>query len=75
MPEPYSNRELDEKFSHILSELTKIIEQTTKHNGRMSRMERNLLINSGPVFLLEEVHRSDISNPYPSHQPHILVLG
>lgn len=41
---PYSKRELDEKFNHILAELSEIKIQTTKHNGRMSKVERNILI-------------------------------
>ena len=42
--EPYKNREIDEKFNDIMKELKEIKIQTTKHNGRMQKMERILLI-------------------------------
>lgn len=44
MEEPYKNREIDEKFNDIMEKLEKIEMQTTKHNGRMTRVERILLI-------------------------------
>ena len=40
MPEvDYTNRELDAKFSQIVSLLQEIKEQTTKTNGRVTRLE------------------------------------
>jgi len=42
--EPYKNREIDEKFNDIMKELKEIKIQTTKHNGRMQKVERVLLI-------------------------------
>ena len=44
MTDEYSNRELDEKFDHITEKLDLILDQTTKHNGRLSKVERNMLI-------------------------------
>lgn len=35
----YTNRELDAKFSQIVSLLQEIKEQTTKTNGRVTRLE------------------------------------
>ena len=40
----YSNRELDEKFKTILEFLQSIEKQTTKTNGRVSRLEFILLV-------------------------------
>ena len=40
MPEiDYTNRELDSKFSLIMEALHRIEEQTTKTNGRVTRLE------------------------------------
>lgn len=36
---PYSNRELDEKFRGVHEKLDLILTQTTKHNGRMRKLE------------------------------------
>ena len=41
---PYANRELDEKFTDIRDALARIEGQTSKTNGRVTRLERNLLI-------------------------------
>lgn len=40
----YSNRELDSHFSLVKDALQRIEAQTTKTNGRVTRLERNLLI-------------------------------
>ena len=52
MDQEYSNRELDGKFDHIIIELAAIKVQTTKHNGRMSNMERNMLIFATALAVL-----------------------
>lgn len=39
MPEDYTNREIDRMFGEIMSLLTDIKEQTTKTNGRVTRLE------------------------------------
>jgi hypothetical protein len=40
----YSNRELDGKFDHISGALARIEAQTTKTNGRVTRLEKVALI-------------------------------
>ncbi len=37
---PYSNRELDHRFTEVSGKLDLIIQQTTKTNGRVSSLER-----------------------------------
>ena len=44
MNEDYSVRELDSKFSSIMTELVAIREQTTKTNGRVNKLERNMIV-------------------------------
>lgn len=44
MKDDYSVRELDTKFGSIIDALTDIKAQTTKTNGRVNRLERNLLV-------------------------------
>lgn len=56
MEKDYSNRELDTKFSSIIEFLTDIKTQTTKTNGRVNKLERNILIIAcilGTVVLLK----------------------
>lgn len=36
----YSKREIDEKFTDIKESLNRIEVQTTKHNGRLTRIEK-----------------------------------
>lgn len=55
---PYSNREIDERFKAIAAALTRIEAQTIKHNGRMTRMERVLLIVGTAVVVLLVVNGS-----------------
>ena len=52
----YSNRELDSHFITIKDSLARIETQTVKTNGRVNRLERNLLIVAcvlGTVVLLK----------------------
>ena len=44
METEYSNREIDSKFNDVHEKLDLILIQTTKHNGRMTRVERVLLV-------------------------------
>lgn len=44
MNEDYSNREIDMKFEGVHEKLDLILEQTTRHNGRLTKVERILLI-------------------------------
>lgn len=39
MDTPFTNREITEMFGDVKQALGRIEEQTTKHNGRMSRLE------------------------------------
>ena len=42
--DPYSKREHDEFRADIRESLDRILDQTTQHNHRMSKIERNMLI-------------------------------
>lgn len=44
MENDYSKRELDHMFKDIIESLDRIEEQTVKHNGRLTRVEKVLLI-------------------------------
>ena len=44
MEENYSTRELDGIFKSVDGKLDQLVEQTTKTNGRVTRLERSLLI-------------------------------
>ena len=48
----YSNREIDEFFSEIKKQLDRIEHQTTKHNGRMSKLEnwQSLLLGGWSII-------------------------
>lgn len=55
----YTKRELDIKLDYIVEKLDKIETQTTKHNGRLSRQERILLIVGTAVSVLMVVNGSE----------------
>ncbi len=42
--EPYNKREMDTFFENISNKLDRIEAQTTKHNGRLTKLERYILI-------------------------------
>lgn len=48
----YSNRELDHMFEDIINALNRIEGQTTRHNGRMSKMEawRNFMLGGMAII-------------------------
>ena len=48
----YSTRELNHFFDDFKNQLNRIEIQTTKHNGRLTRMERIMLIFGTAVFIL-----------------------
>lgn len=50
--EPYLKRELDEKFNDIKDSLNRIEVQTTRHNGRLSKMERWMYTIAGATAIL-----------------------
>lgn len=52
MENPYSNRELDHKFNDIHDKLDLILVQTTKHNGRLSKVERTILVLGTAMVVL-----------------------
>lgn len=59
---PYTKREIDLLFGEITKQLTLILAQTTKHNGRMSRVERILLVVGTIVAVLLVVNGSSLLN-------------
>ena len=44
MTKPYENREIDIMFQTVDAKLDKIILQVEKTNGRVNKLERNLLV-------------------------------
>jgi len=48
----YSKRELDHMFNDIKLQLDRIEHQTTKHNGRLSKVEKILLILGTATIVL-----------------------
>jgi hypothetical protein len=56
MQDDYTNRELDSQFTSIKDTLGRIEKQVTKTNGRVNRLERNMLIVScvvGTILFLK----------------------
>ena len=55
MESDYSKRELDHMFKDIKNQLNRIEDQTIRHNARLTKVERYLLIVgcvTGTVFFL-----------------------
>lgn len=52
MEEDYSKREIDEKFTDIKEALVRIEAQTSKTNGRVTRLEKILLISGTVIIVL-----------------------
>jgi hypothetical protein len=52
MPEPYSNRELDEKFGDIKESLNRIEAQTTKTNGSVANLKLWRAYLTGAVTII-----------------------
>ena len=48
----YSKRELDERFKDIQESLKRIEIQTTKHNGRLSSVERWMYTLAGAIAVI-----------------------
>ena len=48
----YSKRELDEKFKDIKDSLDRIETQTTRHNGRLTNVERWMYSMMGAIGVL-----------------------
>lgn len=52
---PYSNREIDAMLKPVHEKLDLILGQTTRHNGRLTKVERVLLVVgcvSGTILLM-----------------------
>ena len=49
---PYQNREIDEKFTDIKETLIRIEKQTTKTNGRVTKLERYAYVVATAVAVL-----------------------
>ena len=49
---PYKKRELDERFQDIKDSLDRIEAQTTRHNGRLSVVEKRMYTISGAIVIL-----------------------
>jgi len=52
MDEPYKNREIDDKFKDIMNSLERIEIQTTKHNGRLTRLEKITWVVGTAIVIL-----------------------
>lgn len=52
MDQPYANREIDEKFTDIQASLVRIESQTTKTNGRVTKIEKILLVTATIITVL-----------------------
>lgn len=62
----YSNRELDSKFITIIEKLEEIHAQTSKTNGRVTKLERNMLIVIVAVIVTTLLKWPDISKLFIS---------
>jgi hypothetical protein len=52
MDEPYKNREIDEKFSHIQDTLARIETQTTKTNGTVRWLIKMAYMSLGAIGVI-----------------------
>lgn len=58
MDERYSNREIDLKMENIHEKLDLILAQTTKHNGRLTKIEKVMWVVGTAVTILLIVNGS-----------------
>lgn len=54
----YSNREIDSKMDSLHEKLDLILSQTTRHNGRLTRLERVMIVMGSVVTTLLIVNGS-----------------
>ena len=60
MEQDYSKREIDHFMKDITGQLSKILEQTTRHNGRLTRVERILLVMGTAIVVLMATSGSEL---------------
>lgn len=62
MNEDYNNKTLDHIFGDIKDSLNRIEAQTIRHNGRLTRLEKIMLILGTAVVVVLVVNGSELVN-------------
>ena len=62
MEENYNKREIDLMFGSTHNKLDKILDQTTKHNHRLTKLERFMWTLSGAIAIFGCVQFETITN-------------
>ena len=58
----YINREIDTMFENLHSKLDKILVQTTKHNHRLTKLERFMWTLTGAIVIFSCLQFDEIIN-------------